>query len=361
MKQNILTGVVLVLGVVAGVGLVELGLRALAPQLLAYPEAERSYVPADELVYAPGEKLIVKPAGGLSGAGPETHEILFNQYGYRDSKDIADSTRGDWVVYGGSIAFGLGVSMDEWFGTRYSRDNAPKVYNAAFVGGSNYLEPMVDHAFGSGAKAGRAAFVIDMSQHPDILLNQKQSFDAHQEEPAAAESSFLQRLALARALGLADAPAQNVPPLLTMREAMNIARAMQPALAPYTSERERNVVLLVPARGYWLDNAYGTAHRKNQEVMGRALRGLKNVYVVDISYMMRQNRANPLDFYYDNGRLKPEAHGVLSSGWERQVKVFEEWKPFEELTPAQQEQVRKQREEMRREREERRRKNIFAE
>lgn len=359
MKRQILTGAVLAVGIIAGIGLVELGLRAFMPQLLTFPQAEKGHIPADALVYAPGDKLIVKPSGTA-----ETHEITFNEYGYRDPKDIAVSNMGDWVVFGGTLGFGLGSDPDAWFGSLYDyEDDAeagkPEVYNATFVGASNYFKPMVNHAFASGSKAGRAVFVVDMSQHPEILLNQKDSFDAPQQQPVETKSSFIQRLAVARALGIADAPEQQLPEPITMPTASRVAQAMWPAIEPYTSERERNVVLVVPARGYWLQSAFGTVHRQNQENVARALRALKNVYVVDVSYMMRNSHSNPINLYYDNGRLKPEGQKILATGLEKQVQVFDDWKSMDELTPAEREKVKKQMEESARKREEDRRKNIF--
>lgn len=354
MKRNLLTGTVLLLGILAGIGLMEVGLRFFMPQLLTFPEAQKGYIPADELVFAPGDKLIVSPAEEAP-----TREIIFNKYGYRDDKDIANADRGDWVVYGGSIAVGLGAAPDEWFGSHYDYEPEPKVYNAAFVGGSNYFVPMVEHAFANGAKAGRAVFVVDLSLHPDLLLNQKETFDAPQQHPAAAESTILQRLALARALGLAEEPQEQMPEAVTQRQARQIAQAMWPALAPYSTERERNAVLVVPARGYWLEDGFGTVHRQNQERVASALRSRRNVYVVDAAYMMRDSYATPLDLYYNNGRLKPEGQKVLAEGWQRQVRVFNEWKSFDELSPAEQEKVKKQQEESARKRKQKQQMDIF--
>ena len=356
MTQKALTGVILFLGVVAGIGLVELGLRAFMPSLLAFPQTEKGYLPADALVYAPGNAMVLKPHQQA-----DAEKITFNQYGFRDVKDIANSVPEDWVVYGGSLAFGIGISWPAWFGNqyKYEKDAAAEVYNASFIGGSNYFAPMQRYATEVGAKAKRAVFVVDLAQHPDVLLNQKQTFDAEQNFNNTSGSSFFQRLALARALGLASAPEQKLPEAIDSRLAAQIATSIAPAIAPYASVKERAIVLVVPARGYWLEDAFGTVHRQNQENVAKAFRGLRNVYAVDLSYMMRNSYASPLKLYDDNGRLKPEAHAVLAEGMMRQVEVFKEWKSLDELSPEEQEKVKKQMEENARKRKERQRKNIF--
>lgn len=356
MTRKALTGVILLSGIVAGIGLVELGLRNFMPSLLTYPQAEKGYLPADSLVYAPNKAMVLKPHQQT-----DAEKITFNQYGYRDVKDIANSNPEDWVVFGGSLAFGIGTPWPVWFGNQYEyeKDANAEVYNASFIGGSNYFVPMQRHAEASGAKAERAVFVIDLAQHPEVLLAQEQRLDAEQNFDHTPGAGFFQRLALARALGTAQAPQQDTPKPIDAALASRIAMAIQPAIAPYAVQKELAIVVVVPARGYWLENAHGTVHRQNQENVARAFRSLRNVYAVDLSYMMRKSYANPLKLYHDNGRLKPEAHAVLAEGMTRQVEVFKEWKHFDELSPAEQEKVKKQMEENARKREEQRRKNIF--
>ena len=317
----------LVLGLILGLILTELGLRVFVPELLTGQQSLKAYISADKLVFEPGKELHVKSTEQIKDGDKTTKKIQFNDNGHRDAKDISSLKEEDWIVYGGTVGFGIGVDSEKWFGNLYENKYEPvvNVYNATLIGGSRYFLPMVESARKSGAKPVRAVFVIDLNQHPDVLLNQLKSFNDIATEPDVAELSFLQKSALAIALGLALPPQQEIPETLTRQQASKIADAFWPALEPYAQKRQHNVVLFVPARGYWLDNSFGTAHRKNHELIASAFRAKNNIYAVDVSYMMRENYINPIDLYYDNGRLKPEGQKMLADGWQKQVVIFTDW------------------------------------
>lgn len=330
MKQKILMIFTLFMGIVLGLGITELGLRAVQPNLLVPFGGSQGYKPAEAL--AQNNALSATTAQ----AKPE-----------------------DWLVFGGTVAFGQNIAPQDWFGTLYAQTSGEGVYNAAAIGGDNYLIPLQQKAMHTGTKAQRGIFVMDLGQHPEVLASQKQTFSEPQEVLTTAPHSFLSRFALARVMGLVGKPAQHMPQPIGKTRAAKIVAHIYPALHPYSQQDESAVVLLVPARGYWLERGYGAIHRQNQEVMGLALRRVPNLYVVDVAYMMRRGYQNPLVLYDDQGQLNAEGHKMLAEGLKQQVAVFSQWRAFDELSPAEQVQVKKDMEKAQKQQEDKTKKNLF--
>ncbi len=94
-------------------------------------------------------------------------EVEFNQYGFRDRKDIAQSTSSDYFVVGDSFSFGWGVKEEERFSNLLQEKLAAKVYNISSTTDFFGYGKLVQYAVSHGAKIRR--LVVGVCMENDLL------------------------------------------------------------------------------------------------------------------------------------------------------------------------------------------------
>ncbi len=89
-------------------------------------------------------------------------EVGFNQYGFRDRKDIAQSTSSDYFVVGDSFSFGWGVKEEERFSNLLQEKLRTKIYNISSTTDFFGYGKLVQYAVSHGAKIRRLVVGVCM-------------------------------------------------------------------------------------------------------------------------------------------------------------------------------------------------------
>jgi hypothetical protein len=134
-------------------------LAELAARLL-YPQ----FNPANQfrVELAPGpEAFAIGPPGRTLWHGSPKGDFLvpmqFNQYGFRDAKDVKDATPDDWFSVGDSFTMGFGVKEDERYSNLLEKKlqaagSKARVFNIGVPGNFVDYERLVKYAEKNGAK-----------------------------------------------------------------------------------------------------------------------------------------------------------------------------------------------------------------
>ncbi len=147
-RSLILNGVLVAVAIVVSIAAAEYGTRLLYPAL----------VPSGHLRFVQGKGSI--PALGpkntqlrqIKNTGDFDVSVNFNKYGFRDSKDLSNSTPQDYFLVGDSISFGWGVEEAERYSNLVQAALKRNVYNLSVPGGINQFEKVINFAIKNGAK-----------------------------------------------------------------------------------------------------------------------------------------------------------------------------------------------------------------
>ena len=148
LKPLIVNSLLLAVTVAISVAAIEYGTRLLYPAL----------VPSGHLrfVQGKGSTPVLGPRNTqfrqIKNTGDFDVSVNFNKYGFRDSKDLSDSTPQDYFLVGDSISFGWGVEETERYSNLVQTALKRNVYNLSVPGGFNQFEKVINFAIKNGAK-----------------------------------------------------------------------------------------------------------------------------------------------------------------------------------------------------------------
>ena len=77
--------------------------------------------------------------------------IRFNEYGFRDSNELSESTSKDFFVLGDSLSFGWGVEADKRISEQLEKITKTRFYNISIPGDLVFQKSLIDYAKKKGA------------------------------------------------------------------------------------------------------------------------------------------------------------------------------------------------------------------
>lgn len=295
----------------AGLAVAEFGIRIVAPV----------YDPSGMIVYRAGPDGVILAVPGFNGrmwknTGDYDVPVRINRHGFRDAKDLAQSSPHDIFLVGDSFSFGHGVLEEERFSNRLETELKTRIYNIAIPGDVRQYERLVAYARSKGARISRLWIALCMEN--DVRRYASASGRgtnavgvggaAHAEEPGKGPDTGRSRLwpdleywkaLLTRHSALYNLATSAVHRLPAWRETavrLGLIRptldrpwqnAIDPAAIEQTAERVAQfgetaelTVILIPSRGLWTgpDQA---AERTTHAALAAALRA-KGMRVIDL-------------------------------------------------------------------------------
>ena len=257
--------------------------------------------------------------------------VKFNRYGFRDEKDLAQSSANDVFVVGDSFSFGWGVEIHERYSDVLASRMGANVYNIAIPGDLLDYFKLVKHAEQNGAKIGR--LVIGVCMENDIRNYVEMKRESVTGRPAETDDLSV-RDWIKMHFALYNAASHILQAKLhagALLEKVGIARDIEqttvthqfsePAVVSSRDEVLRLardyqiVVLIIPSRALW--------HGKNVESERKIherfvqLLGEAGLQVVDMRPVFEAS-GNPLDFYFKkDSHWTPKAHAAAGEALAR--------------------------------------------
>lgn len=99
----------------------------------------------------------------INNVGDYDVSVAINQFGFRDDKDLRDSTTEDWFVVGDSYAFGWGVDEAKRFSNVLEARIGRRVFNIASPTNLDSYPKVLNYALANGARIGRVIVALNMS------------------------------------------------------------------------------------------------------------------------------------------------------------------------------------------------------
>lgn len=320
--RKVLTSVVLIsLSVCIGLVLMEFAVRAVMPQFDPSGQVAFRSLPGGTPL-GPANKTLRQ----IKNTGDFDVQVVFNNYGFRDDKDLAQTDGNSIFVVGDSFSFGWGVTPEERYsGVLQKLQNRP-VFNISIPTDLIGYKKLVAYAERSGARIG--TLIIGVCMENDIRDYGAAKSTATPSQSSAAQSlkhwlhdhsalyffltSIIHTSPILRdlfvKLGLI------VPNLdgIEMPELAPNARSASVAELEALAEGRKAVVLIIPSRWLWVGDAsrrQAVSEFHDAFVADLRARGLT---VVDPRVFMERN-GPPLKFHFQNdGHWRPGMHAIAA-------------------------------------------------
>jgi len=246
--------------------------------------------------------------------------VSINKYGFRDRKDLRQSTAKDIFVVGDSFMFGYGVTEDQRLSNLLEKQLAIPVYNIAMPGDFNDYENLIAYAQGNGATIKNLIIGVCMENdlgyyyHGDGPQgNLKQTLKVSSplqtlKEFLGTKTTIYNILTFAihqnRVLVQAGAKMGFVLDKVKMglinkdrgqdcKIAINDSvRKLQEIAKPFTT-----TIIIVPSRALWIGNERASENSVHQQFV-KALREV-SLPVIDVRPYLEED-GNPLQYYFKN-------------------------------------------------------------
>ena len=326
LKLSIVTGTMVIC-----LGLAEVAARMLFPQF--NPNAQLSFRAM------PGGFALGPPSMTEWDAAPKGDFnvlVKFNQYGFRDAKDLQRSTEADWFAVGDSFTLGFGVDEEKRYSDLleqklHAAGDPAHVYNIGIPGNFVDYQHLVTYARSRGAKIGH--LIIGVCMDNDLLDYRNERSDwadmaeveAHQSakdrfrhwlkahsalyitasfglEASPRGRRLMEKIGAAKDLVALDAAYKNKltdDELKTSRDELARLAAMSPD----------TLVLIIPSRRIWLADKQTEERVHDRFVQLCRDAGLK---VVDPKPLFEKDPA-PLSFYFEHDpHWTPRGHEIAA-------------------------------------------------
>lgn len=124
------------------------------------PAQQVRFLPASDTAPILGEPN--RRARQIKNTGDYNVAVNFNQYGFRDSKDVSSGTAEDIYLVGDSYSFGWGVEEEQTAAAQLQKLLGKTVFNLSIPSGIDGYESLLNHARKLGADVKRAIVFITM-------------------------------------------------------------------------------------------------------------------------------------------------------------------------------------------------------
>ncbi len=268
--------------------------------------------------------------------GDYSTQVKFNQYGFRDVKDLRNSKDTDWFAVGDSYTMGFGVDEDKRFSNLLEKElqaggDHTCVYNIGMPGNFIDYQRLLKYAESRGAKIHHLIVGVCMDNDLEDYTDRKSDWDKLAQEMAGyplkvklrrwlrghsalyTDLTFmLQKSPVSRVLmekiGLASDV--NVEHDFVKEEwSETILRTSREELIKLTAKRDA-LILIIPTRRLW----YGSnpqINERNHTVFVKQCRD-SGLNVVDLSPVFAAN-SDPLGFYFAHDpHWSPRGHATAA-------------------------------------------------
>lgn len=261
-------------------------------------------------------------------------KIQFNKYGFRDSKDLKDSTPHDIFVVGDSYSFGHGVSEAARYSNLLESYTKAHVYNISIPGDfTDYLR-LIDYAEKNGAKIHHLIIGVCMendlhdyqnrvpttsmsggggSSRKETLLAVRQWLMANTTSYHVISQIFQNnRFLTAIAIKLNLIPPRRSLEFVSYQKYDPAIIDSSVALVQQMARNRNGIVLLIPSRLLWSDNSI--VRHDIQVIHSEFKRRLQQagLMVIDMKPVF-ENSKKPLSFSYEfDGHWNARGHRLAA-------------------------------------------------
>ena len=250
--------------------------------------------------------------------------IAFNKYGFRDDKDLAESTSVDVFVVGDSFTFGWGVEAKDRYSDRLQALTGVRTFNIATPGNFDDYGRLIRYATAKGARVGNLVIGVCMENDlMDYAAVQVPAATGFTFELSSAKSFLSQNSAL---YGMATTAVHATPALKNLAVSLGLItpnlegipkaryaeRMIESSVAKLRelAVGHRATILIIPSRGLWIGAFTGDADRIHRAFVDAVERA--GFMVVDLRPLFEANR-EPLTFHFANdGHWNPRGHALAA-------------------------------------------------
>src|ERR1017187_1021378 len=334
-----------ILAVTSGICLLlaELATRWLFPQFNPSAQLAFQVMPGH---FALGPKL--QTEWDMAPKGDFNVPVKFNQYGFRDVKDLRTATDADWFAVGDSFTLGFGVEEEKRFSNLLEQKiqaggNPARVFNIAIPGNFLDYQRLVKHAQSLGAKINHLIIGVCMDNDLmdyragksdwelmpqwDAALSDKDKFrrwlKAHSAlyitasfvlEASPGPRKFLEKIGLANDLVALDAAHKT-----GFDE--TVLKTSRDELAKLAAQSPDSLILIVPSRRLWIGDRQAEQKLNASFVQLCRDAGLK---VVDLEPVFEQD-STPLTFYFAHDlHWSPQGHEVAAAELSKTIQASQQ-------------------------------------
>lgn len=310
-------------------GVMEFSIRLAVPEYNPATHLEFSWHNAGLILGQPGARK-----RQIKNTGDYNVEVRFNQYGLRDSDDLAQATSRDFIMVGDSFIFGWGVDEQQRVGEQLAQLIGRQVFNVAVPGDLETYDKLIDYALGKCAQTPRVILAVSLETDVEVYSTSKPEAGAiTQQAPwlqtvklfltehsavyflvtqQVHQSRWLRDLAVV--LGLIKPNLQRD----AGRLASDAAIAATAARVIDIATRHAATVVLLPSRYIWFGDNKDALSQVHDALAG-AIRAA-GVDMLDLRPVFEAD-GEPLNYHFANdGHWQPAGHAKAAAALARYLK-----------------------------------------
>ena len=313
-------------------------LAAIFVQELAVGFAIPDFNPRNHLRFTPstGSLPVLGPRNKhlrlIKNSGDYNVSVIFNQHGFRDSKDVSVATKNDVVVVGDSFAFGWGVEQDERVSEQLQGLIGRNVYNIAAPAGVLGYGKLLEYAKFVGADIRYVVVFFnmfgDIKDYDKLLEYGLRKTEKEEKKPIQLRLLDMKNYLIANSalyFLITNLITQNdylrhlaikagfIIPLSTVAKSSINDKAIVSSVnhLKLITKGYEAIVVVVPNRGIWI----GKNKSHERKIHAKFIRTLKNSGLRFIDMRKAQELGgNPMRFHFKNdGHWEPIGHKLAAS------------------------------------------------
>jgi hypothetical protein len=274
------------------------------------------YDPRRQIVFRKNEEGV--PLGPFSETvrqrtpkGDYDLPVTFNQFGFRDEKDLTTSTKSDWFALGDSFGLGWGVAATNRFSNVLDQALPSRVFNICIPTDIAGYAGLLQHAHRCGATVSNLLVSVcmenDLRDYRALAPNIQQRPSSNKRLRAYLKSHsaiyLLASYELQRSKGLRDFfEAIGVARKVDSDELMHKNEFNREAilysahlLDEVAGQSKRSVVLIIPSRALWMGSSRSTETLTHDLFVSELKK--RGVDVLDMKPLF-EAEGNPLQYYF---------------------------------------------------------------
>lgn len=325
-KRTVKELTLLMLSAMASYLLLEAAVRALFPW----------YDPARQVVFRLYNGTPLGPPNSIvyqiSPDSRDRVQIIFNDYGYRDHKDLASARTSDWFVVGDSHAFGWGVAEADRFSNVLDESLPFRVFNISIPTDIQGYHRLLRHAKKHGALINNVIVSICMENDlrnyggmdPDPIPTEapwkshiRVWMKTHSAVYLLISDKVKGRQELRRALEKKGVIRTVENTMRMNTDDLGIVLSSASILQEIITDYENAIVLIIPSRGLWSGTNQAT-EGKMHDLFVTQLRQA-GISVVDMRRLFKL-AGSPLDFYFStDAHVNELGHRIIAEALAAQI------------------------------------------